>query len=81
MFIFNFIFQVKRQNRQNARGCKAKVKLYKHLLNIIGCECTDGLSDAVLKITITPPRGAGQTVEEVEGVGTECLAFKVCQTP
>lgn len=34
---------------------KAKVKLYKHLVNIIEFECTDGLLDAVLKITIAPP--------------------------
>lgn len=61
-------------------GCKVKVKLYKHLLNVIERECMDGLSDVVLKITITPMEKTGQTVE-AEGTGAECLALKVCKTP
>lgn len=63
VFIFYYVFHVvakrskcverKQQNRPPSGG-KVKVKLHKHLLDDIECECTDGLSDAVLKTTITP---------------------------
>lgn len=61
-------------------GCKVKVKLYKHLLSVIECECADGLSDAVLTIRIAPLEKRGRQWRW-RAAGAECLALKVCQTP
>lgn len=65
VFVFKFIFPGQTTTRGPCgkeatkrppwRGCKAKVKLHKHpIWTLSGESVHDGLSDAVLKITITP---------------------------